>query len=209
MKKSDTSKLRKGERTALRILEVAEQLFAERGYKGTSLRDIADQVGIKEPGLYKYFASKAALYEAVLEAALRPISDAINNALSKVTNEKNLLSTPSLMIDLLAQHPYIPTLFQRALLADNENTTTPMMTKWLDELFRKGASLWEQQGHAEMNTKDAVAMMMIFFNLTIGYFSSRDWVSKLGGGDVLDLGNIEQQKELLQIVMKALVTRNN
>lgn len=207
---SNAPKLRKGERTALKILEVAERLFAERGYNGTSLRDIADQVGIKEPGLYKYFASKDALYEAVLEAALRPMSNAMNKVLERVDNETDLLlSTPSVMMDLLAEHPYIPTLFQRALLADDDSNATQVMTRWLDELFKQGASLWERQGHGEMNTRDGVAMLMMFFNLTTGYFSSRNWFSRLGGGDVLDPQNLKRQKELLNIVMSALVSRNS
>jgi AcrR family transcriptional regulator len=207
---ASTPKLRKGERTALKILEVAERLFAERGYNGTSLREIADQVGIKEPGLYKYFTSKDALYEAVLESALRPMSDAMNKVLERVDNQQELLlSTPSIMMDLLAEHPYIPTLFQRALLADDDSNATQVMTKWLDELFRKGAALWEHQGHTEMNTPDGVAMLMMFFNLTTGYFSSRNWFARLGGGDVLDAENLEKQKELLNIVMAALISRHS
>jgi AcrR family transcriptional regulator len=69
----ETVKLTKGERTAQRILDVAEELFAERGYDGTSLRQIADRAGIKQPGLYNHFAGKQALYEAVLFRALNPI----------------------------------------------------------------------------------------------------------------------------------------
>ena len=37
---------RKGERTALRILDVAEALFAEKGYAGTTLRDVAAGVAM-------------------------------------------------------------------------------------------------------------------------------------------------------------------
>lgn len=202
-------KLRKGERTALKILEVAEWLFAEKGYSGTSLREIADQVGIKEPGLYKYFSSKEALYKAVLEAALQPMSDAMNEVLNRVDSEKDLLlSTPSLMLDLLAEHPHISTLFQRALLADDDSDATRMMTEWLDKLFQKGQTLWAHQGHSQISSGEAAAMLMMFFNLTTGYFSSRNWFARLGGGDVLDEENLNRQKELMNIVMAAVISRS-
>lgn len=41
----------KGRRTANRILDAAEELFARNGYGATSLRDIASQVGVQQPGL--------------------------------------------------------------------------------------------------------------------------------------------------------------
>ncbi|NDJ62374.1 MAG: TetR/AcrR family transcriptional regulator [Chloroflexi bacterium] len=44
--------------TRARILDVAEQLFGERGYNSVRLRDIADQLGIKHAALYYHFPQK-------------------------------------------------------------------------------------------------------------------------------------------------------
>jgi AcrR family transcriptional regulator len=48
----------KGTQTRERILEVALQLFTGQGYDKTSLRDIAEQLGITKAALYYYFARK-------------------------------------------------------------------------------------------------------------------------------------------------------
>jgi len=40
------------------IFEQATRLFAERGYSGTSIQDVADAVGLTRPALYHYFKSK-------------------------------------------------------------------------------------------------------------------------------------------------------
>jgi AcrR family transcriptional regulator len=49
------------------ILEHATRLFAERGYDGTTLQDIADAIGITRPGLYHYISSKEQLLAALVQ----------------------------------------------------------------------------------------------------------------------------------------------
>ena len=53
-----------------RILESATKLFAEKGFDGTALQEIADAVGIRKPSLLYHFESKDALREAVLDDVL-------------------------------------------------------------------------------------------------------------------------------------------
>jgi len=57
-----------GQRTRQAILDAALDLFAEKGYFGTSLRDVAGAVGVRESALYNYFAGKEALFDALLTA---------------------------------------------------------------------------------------------------------------------------------------------
>ncbi len=53
--------------TRQRILDVATDLFIDKGYEGTSLREIAERVGVTKAALYYHFASKAEIVAALLE----------------------------------------------------------------------------------------------------------------------------------------------
>jgi AcrR family transcriptional regulator len=55
------------------LLQAALTLFADKGYEGTSVRDIARSVGLSESGLYAHFASKRDIFDAVF-ARLGPLS---------------------------------------------------------------------------------------------------------------------------------------
>ncbi len=50
-----------------KILDVAENLFTENGYRAVSIRDIAQACGVTNAALYYHFASKEALFAEVLE----------------------------------------------------------------------------------------------------------------------------------------------
>jgi AcrR family transcriptional regulator len=52
--------------TRERILRQASQLFARKGYTGTSTREIAAAVGIRQPSLFHHFASKREIVETLL-----------------------------------------------------------------------------------------------------------------------------------------------
>lgn len=52
--------------TGERILYEAAELFARQGYHGTTTREIADAVGIRQPSLFHHFATKGAMIEALL-----------------------------------------------------------------------------------------------------------------------------------------------
>src|SRR5215510_7099334 len=56
------------------ILDAAGRRFAERGFAGVSVREIATDAGLKnQASLYHHFRDKRALYEAVIARGLEPI----------------------------------------------------------------------------------------------------------------------------------------
>ena len=61
--------------TKEKITEEALTLFAEKGYKGTSVKNIADAVGIKDASLYNHFKSKQEIFDSIVELIMKHISD--------------------------------------------------------------------------------------------------------------------------------------
>src|SRR5919107_5698523 len=64
------------------VLDAAARLFAERGYHGTSIRDIAGAAGMTPAAIYSHFASKAGLLVAVYEEGVGRIAAALDAALA-------------------------------------------------------------------------------------------------------------------------------
>jgi AcrR family transcriptional regulator len=57
--------------TPVRIKDAALSLFARAGYEGTSLKDIAQEVGIKTPSLYAHFSSKEEIFLSILDDVIQ------------------------------------------------------------------------------------------------------------------------------------------
>src|SRR5713226_10153553 len=92
--------------TRERILQVAQALFAERGYRGTSLRDISSRIGIKAPSLLQHFSSKEQIYLAVLDRIFSKLEDAIGGVLiSQDSYHDRILRVINGQIDFIASHP--------------------------------------------------------------------------------------------------------
>ena len=53
--------------TRERIVEEALTLFSIQGYQGTSVKNIADKVGIKDSSLYKHFSSKKEIFDTIVQ----------------------------------------------------------------------------------------------------------------------------------------------
>jgi TetR/AcrR family transcriptional repressor of nem operon len=65
-----------------RILEVARELFLERGLKGVSMEEVASAAGIKKANLFHYYRSKEVLELAVLEQAAGEMKEQVEAQLS-------------------------------------------------------------------------------------------------------------------------------
>lgn len=81
-------RLPRSERRA-QLLEAARSVFVEAGYHAAAMDDIADRAGVSKPVLYRHFPSKLDLYVALLEAALRCLVAAIDDAFARTSDNKS------------------------------------------------------------------------------------------------------------------------
>lgn len=72
------------------ILDVAYEAFAEKGYRGTSLADVANRIGVTRPALYYHFKSKEDLFKAVYER-IDPLVSARPDAVLATTSRDDYL----------------------------------------------------------------------------------------------------------------------
>src|SRR4051812_422557 len=73
----------KAEETKRRIYEAALQLFRDKGFESTTMRDIAREAGVALGGAYYYFASKEAIVLAFYEEMEERGDQATAQAISK------------------------------------------------------------------------------------------------------------------------------
>jgi AcrR family transcriptional regulator len=73
--------------TRERILDTAAELFSERGYAGTSIRDIAERLDVTKAALYYHFASKAEILHALVDKPLESMRAVISQDLDVSTPE--------------------------------------------------------------------------------------------------------------------------
>jgi AcrR family transcriptional regulator len=67
----------RGRETRSRLRELALQLFAEQGYEKTSLREIAERLGVTKAALYYYFKSKEDIVRSLVEDYMAEIDELI------------------------------------------------------------------------------------------------------------------------------------
>ena len=189
-------------------MDAAEDLFSKQGYEGTTLRQIAQRAELQEPGLYNHFTGKLALYEAVLHRALNPMAEALGTHLGQASGLRDYTDLPSIMTDLLLEHPQIAALFQQAMQGDLDSVGNKLVRGWLDQLFKKGIlSLGGLGASAEDDPDQAELAISVIamFNLTTGYFLSQRAFDTMAEGNLQAPENIARQKRLLHRVMRAML----
>lgn len=104
-----------------KILDVAEALFARRGYAGVGLREVAVQVGLGKSSLFHHFRSKAELYLSVLRRVFERIDERVRPSLEAPGGPAARLDrVVDALIDALAEHPTTARLLLRGLFEDDD-----------------------------------------------------------------------------------------
>jgi len=85
------------------VLDAACLLFAAHGYRGTSMKDIATELGVRAPSLYNHVASKQDILYEIMDKAMDRAIAALEQALAGVDDVAEQLrrATESLVLDFL------------------------------------------------------------------------------------------------------------
>jgi AcrR family transcriptional regulator len=71
------------------IVEVAMELFSQKGFNGATTKEIADRAGISPAILFRHFPSKEAIYSAILDHKLRQAAERIRGRLQDAAGRKD------------------------------------------------------------------------------------------------------------------------
>jgi TetR/AcrR family transcriptional regulator len=189
--------------TADRILNAAEDIFAEKGYSATSLGDVADRVGIRSPSLYNHFKNKEALYEAVLERLLQDFSAPLAELDSgPVTNERvfRWLET------IVRQHhanPNLARLLQHAALSGGPHTNE-LIDRLFRPMFQPDARIEGGNFTLFQNTGLQPWAVMAFNNLVMSYVTMAPMYRDLLGQDPFSEEALENQLNLIKMLLRAV-----
>lgn len=64
------------------LLDIGRTLFADKGFEGTSVEEIAARAGVSKPVVYEHFGGKEGLYAVVVDREMRQLLDLVTGALT-------------------------------------------------------------------------------------------------------------------------------
>ena len=187
---------RDGAATAARIMDVAERLFAERGYAETTLRAVAAAVGIQNPSLYSHFASKEALYEAVLERAVKPLLEVLQAAAaSEEPSEGDIL------IDVVMNHlehtPHLARLIHHEAVTGGVHLAR-LARVWIKPLANQAVEILKKTAGSEWAEEDYPLLIAAWIHLIFGHFALAPLFNELFDTDTLSKESLERQARFVQ-----------
>jgi AcrR family transcriptional regulator len=203
-------KLRDAERSRESILSASESLFAEHGFDGVSLGQIAAAAGLSRGTPSYFFGSKAELYEAVLARAFERREESTRRACQPLLTwaaadggdpiQAPLAQAVAGYLDFLAAHPAFLKLIQREELAGASRLRqVPRASKAIEETFAAVRAVATERGLREFDVKQAV---LVFVSLTFFPLAqSSTFMTSLG----VDLGKPRARRRHAELVTDQLL----
>ncbi|QFU76954.1 TetR/AcrR family transcriptional regulator [Halioglobus maricola] len=192
--------------TAERILDAAEDLFAKKGYRATSLGDVADRVGIRSPSLYNHFRNKEALYQAVLERLIAEFSGPLAALSSqKVPDKDRVMQWLETIVRQHHANPNLARLLQHAALSGGPHTNE-IIERLFQPMFQpmdERSGMSDQFGQLHQLGLQPWAVMG-FNNLVMSYVTMAPMYRDLLGQDPFSEEALENQLTLVRTLLKAV-----
>ena len=110
------------EETQRRLLDTAAELFAQRGYAGVSMRDIARAVGVTQAAIYHHFANKDALYIGAITYLFEKLTLGIGQQMAAIDDPSERLKlVAGRMLEIMDEDPRFRRIYLRELLEGDED----------------------------------------------------------------------------------------
>jgi AcrR family transcriptional regulator len=132
----------KGERTRRRLLELAIERFGERGYRATSVSEVARSAGLTQAAVYAYFDGKESLFDAAVDADTEAVVGEIRSRLEGVDARMLIPSFLVAAISCIDDHSLVRRVLEgeeKAALARLLNLPAlERLASWLGDEIAKG-----------------------------------------------------------------------
>jgi len=137
-----------GERR-LQIVLVAMRLFSQRGFRGTTTKEIARAAGVSEAMVFRHFATKSELYSAILDhkACLHDSMDPLQKVSAAIERRDDRAVFEGIALDALDKHDCDPE-FQRLLLhsaLEQHELAQMFWDKFVRRVYRSLGNYLQQQ----------------------------------------------------------------
>lgn len=206
---SDATALDPSRSTRDQILDEALRCFAEKGYEGTSLNDIAAGVGIRRPSLLHHFPSKESLYGDVFERLLSDWLERLDRAIaeSAVGWEKAELVLRA-CLDLFAETPDYVRIMRREALDGGVHLGIDL-SGVLRPFFDGAVQYLESQMDEGVFTRlDARHLLITGYGAILTYFSDAPFVDGLIDDNAMNTKNVHDHQEHVIEFFKAALLRS-
>jgi AcrR family transcriptional regulator len=87
-----------GKQRREQLLDVGRKLFAERGFEGTSVEEIAATAEVSKPVVYEHFGGKEGLYAVVVDREIQILLDSVTGALTSDAGPRLMLEQAALAL---------------------------------------------------------------------------------------------------------------
>ncbi|MGH8827428.1 MAG: TetR/AcrR family transcriptional regulator [Jiangellaceae bacterium] len=87
-----------GKQRREQLLDVGRSLFAERGFDGTSIEEIAARASVSKPVVYEHFGGKEGLYAVVVDREMEQLLHRITTALGSATHPRVVLERAAMAL---------------------------------------------------------------------------------------------------------------